>query len=448
MMLRICFFLASLLILSTARGDDWPQWLGPQRDGVWRETGILTRFPRGGPKVLWRTPIGGGYAGPAVAGGKVYVTDRQLAAGSSDPKDPFKRTDSKGTERVLCLDEKTGKVLWKHEYECRYTMSYPAGPRATPIIRDGKLWTLGAMGDLYCLDAGSGKVVWHKDLRKEYRAQVPVWGFSAHLLLDGDNLITLVGRDPAVVALDRDTGKEKWRSLKIASADVGYCPPVIYTFAGKRQLIIWHPESVNGLDPATGKPLWKWEWAINANLTVSMPRQYGNKLFLTAFYNSSLMLEPGAADVKEVWAGKGRSEQDTDALHSIMPTPVVQGDYAYGVCSYGQLRCIDLRTGKRVWEDLTATGTGGRKVRWANAFLIPNGDRFFLFNEVGNLLIAKLTPKGYEEIDRAHLLEPTYALTSGRFTPARKVLWSHPAFANKAMFARNDKEIVAVSLAE
>src|SRR5436305_1585395 len=132
---RRLLFPAFLLVLpAVVRADDWPQWLGPQRDGVWREPGIVEKFPKGGPKVLWRTPIGGGYAGPAVAGGKVYVTDRVLDAGQKDPRNPFQRTNSRGKERLLCLDQATGKVLWKDEYALQYKISYPCGPRATPVV--------------------------------------------------------------------------------------------------------------------------------------------------------------------------------------------------------------------------------------------------------------------------------------------------------------------------
>src|SRR4051794_35045006 len=120
------------LAAAGGRADDWPQWLGPQRDGVWRETGILDKFPPSGPKVRWRVPVGGGYSGPAVAGGRVYLTDRVLAPGAKNSADPFARNAVAGSERVLCLDEKEGKELWQHEYPARYTVSYPAGPRATP----------------------------------------------------------------------------------------------------------------------------------------------------------------------------------------------------------------------------------------------------------------------------------------------------------------------------
>jgi outer membrane protein assembly factor BamB len=440
---------AALILTSlpanSSRADDWPQWLGPQRDGVWRETGILEKFPPGGPRVLWRQPIGGGYAGPAVADGKVYVNDRQLAPGEKDPDNPFKKTNSAGKERLLCFNAADGKKLWEHSYDCTYQMSYPAGPRATPAVADGKVYSVGAMGDLICLDA-AGKLIWSKSYRKDYGARIPIWGFAGHPLIDGDKLICLVGgKDSAVVAFDRNTGTERWKALPLAQGDPGYCPPVIYTVAGRRQLIIWHPESVNGLDPETGKVLWTYEWAIKANLSIPMPRLVGNQLFLTAFYDGAVLLDlsgdkPG---VKEVWRIKGRSEQpgDTRSLNSIMPTPFIRDGYVYGVCSYGELRCLQLDDGKRVWGDRQATGYT-EPVRWANAFLVPQGDRFFLFNERGDLIIARLTPKGYEEIDRTHVIDPTNPLD-----PKRKVVWTHPAFAGKTMFVRNDREIVAVSLA-
>src|SRR5438128_2909443 len=164
------------LTSSAARADDWPQWLGPQRDGVWRETGILSRFPSGGPKVRWRPPVGLGYAGPAVAEGGVYVTDLLLAEGVTPPADTFARKRLAGKERVFCLDEATGKVLWKHEYPCEYTVSYPAGPRTTPVIHGGKVYTLGAMGDLICLEAATGKPLWSKNFVRDYQARVPMWG--------------------------------------------------------------------------------------------------------------------------------------------------------------------------------------------------------------------------------------------------------------------------------
>src|SRR5688572_14919602 len=173
------------LLLQPVRGDDWPQWLGPQRDAVWRETRIVEKFPDGGPPVRWRREIGGGYAGPAVANGRVYVTDRRLAKGTNNPADPFARGIIPGTERVLCLDETDGKILWQHEYDCPYTIAYPAGPRATPVVDAGKVFTLGAEGNLFCLDAAKGEVIWSRDLKKDFGVKAPMWGFAGHPLLDG-----------------------------------------------------------------------------------------------------------------------------------------------------------------------------------------------------------------------------------------------------------------------
>ncbi len=443
------FFLISTLLLtlpSLVRADDWPQWLGPERDGIWREMGILDKFPEGGPKVRWRTPIGAGYSGPVVAAGRVYVTDRILAEGVKNPKSGFAKERLAGKERILCLNEKTGELLWKHEYDCTYQISYADGPRAAPLVHGGRVYCLGAMGNLLCLDAEKGTVIWAKDFVADLKAPVPLWGFAANPLLDGDKLICLVGgKDRIVVAFDKNTGAEKWHALSFQKrgTQIGYCPPIIYTFGGKRQLIIWHPEAVNGLDPETGEVFWSQPFSAEANLTVSMPRQAGDLLFLTSFYNGAMMLRFDGDKLSVLWRSQVKSEmpERTDTLNSIIPTPFLHDGYIYGVCSYGELRCLRARDGKRMWMTLKATEVPDESVRWANAFLIAQGDRFFLPNEKGDLLIARLTPKGYEEIDRAHILDPTDP------SPGRLVVWSHPAFANKSMYARNDKEIVCVSLA-
>ncbi len=422
--------------------DDWPQWLGPQRDAVWRESGIVEKFAADGPPVRWRTAIGAGYAGPAVADGKVYLTDRQLAEGASNPANPFQRGTIPGSERVLCLNEADGKILWQHKYDCPYTVSYPAGPRATPVVSDGKVYTLGTEGNLFCFEAATGKILWSHDFKKDYGIPTPVWGFCAHPLLDGNKLICLAGGDGSTaVAFDKDSGKELWRAL--TAKEPGYCPPMIFEAGGKRQLIIWHPESVNSLDPETGKVYWSQPCNIRSGMTIPTPRKMGDLLYVTCFYNGSTMLRLDANKpvATEVWASKKVSEKDTDALHSTMSTPFLEDGYIYGVCSYGQLRCLKADTGERVWETLKATTPDGKEMRWANAFIVKNGDRFFLFNEKGDLIITKLSPEGYEEISRAHLLEPTGTAAG------RDVLWSHPAFANRCMYARNDKEIICVSLA-
>lgn len=446
--IRFSFLLAFALTLPlTLRADDWPQWLGSKRDAVWRETGILDKFPQGGPKVRWRTQIGAGYSGPVVAEDRVYITDRLLAEGAKNPDNPFNaKARVPGKERILCLDDKNGRLIWKHEYDCTYSISYADGPRATPIVHEGRIYALGAMGNLFCLDAEKGTVIWSKDFVADCKAPVPLWGFAASPLLYDDKLICLVGgKDRVVVAFDKNTGAEKWHALSVGKGNqIGYCPPMIYTIGGKRQLIIWHPEAVNGLNPDNGEVYWSQPFPIKANLSISMPRQAGDLLFITSFYNGAMMLKFDGEKPSVVWRSEVQSEDPkrTDTLNSIMPTPFLRDGYIYGICSYGELRCLRADDGKRIWMSLKATEVPDETVRWANAFLIAQGDRFFLPNEKGDLVIARLTPKGYEEIDRAHILAPTDP------SPGRLVVWSHPAFAHKSMYARNDKEIVCVSLAK
>jgi outer membrane protein assembly factor BamB len=366
-----------------------------------------------------------------------------LGPGTSNPANAFQRGEIPGSERVLCLDAATGKVLWQHEYDCPYTVSYAAGPRCTPLVSNGRVYSLGAEGNLLCLDATDGHPVWSHDFKKEYGAKTPVWGFAGHPLLDGQKLICLAGGEGSVaVAFDKDTGKELWRAL--SAHEPGYCPPTLIKAGGARQLIIWEPESVNALDPETGKVLWSQPWAIRSGLSLAQPRQAGDSLFLTAFYNGSHLYRLDAAQpgASLVWQSDRPSETNTDKLHSIISTPFVEDGYIYGVCSYGQLRCLKLDTGERLWETLAATTPNGKETRWANAFLIKQGNRFFLANEKGDLIIARLTPQGYDEISRTHLLDPT------NHDPGRDVVWSHPAFANRCVFARNDREIVCASLAD
>ena len=418
--------LVSLLVLSaTALADDWPQWGGPQRDLVWRETGIVDELPGGMLPRVWSTPIGEGYSGPAAADGRVFITDRVHGQARD------------GTERVLCLDEATGEVQWKHEYPCRYTISYPAGPRATPTVDGDRVYTVGAVGHLFCFNASDGTILWSKHFPTDYGTELPTWGMAGAPLVDGDQLIVLVGGPNAlIVSFDKRTGEERWRSLNDPA--VGYCPPVIFDFGGRRQLIVWHPRAVSSLDPETGVELWSVPFQVRSALTIATPRQLGTRLFLSAFYNGPLMLDVAAdgSGAKVLWRGESTSEIKTDGLHCLMSTPIFDGKHIYGVGSYGQLRCLDAANGERLWETFEATGEG----RWWNAFLVPQGDRVFLHNEQGDLIIAHVTPQGYEELSRAKLVDPT------RPVKRRQTIWSHPAFANGSVYARNDHEIVRVDL--
>jgi len=202
---RLTIVWISLLLVTVSLADDWPQWRGPQRDGLWREDGIIERFD--GPRLepLWTVEIGPGYCGPTVAAGRVYVADRL--------------TEPVESERVHCFDAKTGKPLWSYDYPCKYgSIGYTAGPRASITIDNGRAYSLGTTGHLHCFDAATGDVLWSKDGRTEYKIKMPIWGIASAPLIEGDLLIVqLGGADGAcIVAFDKVSGNEKWRALATA----------------------------------------------------------------------------------------------------------------------------------------------------------------------------------------------------------------------------------------
>jgi outer membrane protein assembly factor BamB len=415
--------------------DDWPEWRGRGRLGVWNETGIVDTFPPGGLTVRWRTPIHAGYAGPSVAGGRVFITDSRRIRGN------------RAMERALALDEATGKILWTAEWETDYTglqLIYAIGPRATPTVDGDRVYTLGAMGRLTALEAATGRVIWHKDFVRDFGAEVPSWGMASAPLVDGDRLIVVAGGEPdaKVMAFNKHTGEEIWRALSSAW-EPGYNQPTIIEAAGVRQLIIWHPRAVSALDPATGRVYWDVPSEVDMGMTVATPVRSGPFLLVTSFYNGARMLRldltrPGAT---MLWSGKSNSEVDTDTIHSTISTPVIDGDYIYGIDSHGELRCLEAATGRRVWESQALIR---ERARWATAFLVKNGDRYFINNDRGELVIARLSPKGFEEISRTQLIEPTHPYARRRELGA--VHWSHPAYANRHVFVRNDRELLKASL--
>ena len=422
-------------IVSLVSGEDWPEWRGRGRTGVWDETGILATFPAAGLKVNWRTPIRNGYSGPAVSAGRVFVTD-------------FARQQvNRGLERALCLDERTGKTLWTREWEADYIglmETYATGPRATPTVDQDRVYVLGSKGKLLCLDVKTGSILWEKDYQNDYKTEVPVWGMTAAPLVEGDLLICLVGGQPSskVVAFDKHTGKEVWRALS-SDSEPGYSPPFALTAGGRRQIIIWHTQAVSALEVATGRLLWEVPFKVDTALSVATPVLSGRHLLVSSFYNGSMLLklDEHKPQADMVWKGKSKSEIDTDGLHALISTPVIVGESVYGICSYGQFRCLDLRTGSRVWETLEVTK---EKARWATGFLVKNGDRFFINNDRGELIIAKLSPDGYQEISRSPLIKPTTRVGNRRELGV--VNWSHPAYANRQILARNDEEILSASL--
>jgi len=419
---------------AAARADDWPQWMGPRRDNVWREEGVVAAFPVAGPAVVWRTPVAGGYAGAAVAGGRVFVTDYVTDANVKVAN--FERKTSTGKERVLCLDEATGRVLWKHEYPVTYTIAYPAGPRCTPTVHGDRVYTLGAEGDLFCLDTATGGVVWARDLKKDYATKAALWGWASHPLVDGDRLVCVVGTAVAhAAAFDLATGRELWRTGK--APEQGYVPPSIIEAAGVRQLVLAKPDGVYAVEPDTGKTLWETPYDADNGSIIMTPVRVGEHLYIGGYQGKNLLLKlrgdvPG---VEVVW--RNRPKQGISAVNV---QPFVADGLVYGFHESGELRAMRVPEGDFAWRG--GGPLGGRPQGSGTAFITRHGDRYFLFTETGDLVIARLRPAGYEEVSRTHLIEPTNVAFG------RPVVWCPPAYANKSIVVRNDAEVIRVSLAE
>jgi outer membrane protein assembly factor BamB len=412
------------MLAASLSADEWPQWRGPNRDGVWKESGIIQSFPSKKIAHKWSVPIGGGYSGPTVADGRVYVTDR-----IEEPQ----------MERVHCVDFKTGKPLWRHDYPVDYSkVSYPAGPRAAVTIDEGRAYSLGSKGHLHCLDAKTGQVIWSHDCFTEYKIRLPIWGIASSPLIDGDLLIAMIGGEQAcIVAFNKHTGAEVWTALEDRA---NYSAPMVIQQAAEKVVVFWTGDNLVGLAPQSGTVRWTHPFKPQRMpLGVGTPILHRGHLFVSGFYDGSQLLKvnPDRFEVAPVWQRRGRSERSTDALHSIISTPILIDDHVYGVDSYGEFRCLELTTGDRIWEDRTATP----QERWSTIHFVKNGDRTWMFNEAGELIIAQLSPKGFEEISRAKLIDPT-----PKQLRQRLVVWAHPAFAYRHVFARNDQELICASL--
>jgi outer membrane protein assembly factor BamB len=288
------------------------------------------------------------------------------------------------------------------------------------------------------LDADSGKVLWDVDFAKRYGATPPLWGVAAHPLVDGNLVYCVVGADEGVVmAFDKETGRQRWRAL--SAREQGYCPPTIIEHAGIRQLLIWHADSFNSLNPQTGKLYWSAPLKPNYGMAITTPRKLDSSLLVSGFGVAAMFKLDDARPAADVlW--RGRPKMGVFCSNS---TPFLENGVIYGCdIETGALMGVRIEDGERLWQTLVPTSGGSRRDRYGTAFIVKHQDRFFLFSEKGDLILANLTPQGYDEISRFHVLEPTNS------TFGRAVVWSHPAFANRHLFARNDKELVCVSLAK
>lgn len=414
---------AAALVLP-ARAEDWTQWRGSNRDGVWHETGV--KFPAKDLAVRWRAPVGYGFSSPVIAKGRVYVTDALLD-----------RPKVRG--RILCFEEKTGKLLWtfsreKTNYpEWAFVPGQEPSPNATPVVQDGKIYATGPQAhNLYCLEAGSGRLVWERDLASDYQIEDTAT-ISASPLADGDRLILQVGGKPGacVVAFDKKSGREIWRSLNETG---GHASPIVIKAGGRRQLIVWTTQSVSSLDPATGQLFWREAFPAGPSGAVATP-VFSNKRLLVS--GLMLKLDEKKPSTSVLWP---ESRAATRRILSGTSTPLLQGDYVYSLNPAGNLVCMEADTGRQIWE--TDQVTREKKGSSATMHMTVNGSSVFIYNELGELILAHLSPQGYKEIARTTLMQPTYGFGG------KKLTWAAPSFANRCVYARNEKEIICASLSE
>ena len=364
-----------------------------------------------------------GYSSPVIVGGRVYLSDAEL-------KKPLV------LERVHCLEADSGQALWTYSYEHPvpdwfFMEGQARGPGATPIVRKGKLYALDLFGNLVCLDTRDGKLVWKKNVKEEF--QMKETSVDASPLIEGDLLILMLGGKgrAGIVALDRDTGREVWRALDEA---VTWSSPIVMDAGGVRQLIVWTQQSVSSLNPANGKVYWR-----EATSTGGSPGTAG--VSTPVFQNGYLLvsgwmfqLENDRPAAKTLWPeGKGVSRR----ILSDTSTGVLLNDHVYSARTGGEFVCLKIATGEEIWRTNSVTDLGNG----ASVHVTLQGASGFLFNDRGELIQAHLNPSGYEEVSRTKLIEPTWPFAG------RKVAWAAPSFAQQNVYARNDQELLCVSLA-
>lgn len=392
-------------------GEDWPQWRGPRGDGTWRGPKLPPGWPKDGLQRVWRHQLSGGYGGVAVTAGRAYVMDRQR-----EPED---------VERVLAFDAAGGELLWSHSYPADYRgVEYGNGPRATPTVFQGRVYTLGAVGRLLCLDAVTGDVVWSKDLVGQCGARVPPWGLSASPVVFENLLIVHAGAEPdgSLIALDGRTGEERWRSLPDPA---GYATPILIRHQGTPQLVAWTPTHVRGLAPATGELLWSVPFVVNYGTSIASPIFRDGLVLVSSYYDGSLAIRPGDGSQPAEVAWRDRRN-----LRGLMMQPLYRDRHAYLLDKRHGLTCFELATGKKLWDDDNRLTPKGRNPQ-ATLVWLGDDDRAIGLNSDGELILLRLRPEGYLEESRTKVIGPT---------------WAHPAYAGNCVYARNDSEIVCVLL--
>ena len=389
----------STFVLSTFAAD-WPQWRGPNRDGVSTETGILDEWPEGGPKLLWKaTGVGAGFSSVSVANGRIYTMG-----------------DGKESSNVHCLDPKGGKIIWSSKPVGKTGGNYK-GTRCPPTFDDGHLYALGQFGDLVCLRAVDGSQVWRKSLTKDFGGRSGGWNYTESPLVDdGKVIVTPGGKQGAVVALDKKTGELIWQSKEFTDG-AQYSSLIVREFGGKRQYVQLTGANVVGLEASTGKVLWKAP-RKGKTATISTPIFHEGHVFVSSAYGVGcngfkVTHSGGRFSAKEIYANKTISNHHGGFIRV--------GDYV-SASSSGTLACVELKTGEEMWRQRSA-GKG--------AILIIDG-KIILRAENGPLALVELNPKEYRQISKFDQPERSKAKA-----------WPHPVVSDGVLYVRDQDILLA-----
>lgn len=408
---------AFCLATATAMAEDWPRWRGPRGNGTWYGPELPAEWPAEGLALAWRTPLGGGFAGLAVSDGLLVTMDRQ-----EQPEE---------VERVVCLDAADGSLLWEFRYAVAYgDLDYGNGPRSTPTIHDGRVYSLGAVGHAHCLDASTGERLWSHDFLPAADDPLPEWGLAASPLVYEDLVIFHPGASPdgCYVALKRATGDEVWRS---GGDPAGYGTPILAGEGDATQLVGWTPEHIVGMSPRTGAIHWQVPYKVTYGVSIATPIFHRGLVLVCGYWEGSKAIRLGDAprDARLEW-------EDTNELQGLMSQPLYRGEHVYLLDKDEGLVCFHLDTGEIVWTDEHQITPAGRNPQ-ANLMWLGDSDRAIILNEAGDLILARLTPEGYEEQSRTNIIQP-----------GEEPIWAHPAMAGGRIFARNEKEIVCRVMVE
>lgn len=420
---RVCSVLVLLFLAGMAMAEDWPQWRGLHREGTSAEVAELPEFPAEGLPVLWRAQVGAGWATPVVVENKVYVFDARLER-------------PRVWERLTCRDAESGKVLWQVETEVAYpefcfVAGQENGPTSTPVISAENIYTLGQKGQVCCRNTTTGALVWQRDFQADYGMK-EFTGNGSALVEDEFLIITMTGTKGAcVIGLDRRTGLERWRALDEAMSNSS---PVMAGTGDRRQLVVWTQQSVSALDVTTGIVLWSERLLTSSDNAVATPVSDGELLLV-----GGLMFRLGAniPGAQILWP---ENRAVSHRVLSSTSTAWVTGGQVYSAKTSGEFVCLDAATGEEIWKtDKVTASKQGATVHIIGSSSSRTGEAL-LYNDQGELILARLSPAGYEERSRAKVLEPDQPFGGN------KVNWSAPALAGGRVFVRNQRELVCVRL--